>query len=370
MSSDAERLIELATRPLADNAEQQMSAEEELRKAVEARGPGDQEVKDAVESLERSDRSPKRAWWGMGLFVVTLVVSLPLIFHSAKQLDKAMGITRMISVAVPTGATPAAPKRIPNITPAQEQLLYGDESAGNTAARWKPLWDSAPDDPVYLAKYAGAWYRQYGNLSPEILDAAERIDPENGWFLAMAASANVEKAVVRGKLSTKEAKEGKAVPHTVRDEALLEETLALLHRAAQKPRSTAYQAELLRRQIALIPPRTDWVSQIPRVYVAASELSSGIPLRKLPDALAAGAEQRAAKGDADGYRGIIRDWHALSEHFLEGGDSIVDLLVGKVTMQFPAANFRDAARTLGLEKEARHFTDLDERMRKEKADRE
>lgn len=370
MNPEAERLIDLATRPLADNAELRLTAETELRKSVERHAAERPEaVKEAVESLERADGRPNRGRWRIALYLVTLLVSLPLVFHTARQLARAVGIARLVSSIAPTGSA-AAPPKVGNLSPAQQLLLYGDEKAGNSADRWKPLWDREPGDPVYLAVYAGAYFRQHGNLSPEILAAAERIDPDNGWFLAMQASAYAERAVVREKRSTKETKEGKAAVMTVRDEKLLEDALVTLHQAAEKPRVSSYQAEFLRRQILLLPPRKDWVSQIPLLIHAASMDEPGIPLRKLPDVLAAGAGQSAVRGDADGFRRIVGDWHAFVKSSATGGETMIELLIAKATISSVAPNFRDAARTLGLEEDARYFEDLDGRIRKDREERD
>jgi hypothetical protein len=132
----------------------------------------------------------------------------------------------------------------------------------------------------------------------------------------------------------------------------------------------SYQEELLRERIPLLPPRRDFVSQIPRLVHVGSITSPGIPFRKFPDILAAGAQQCAAKGDVDGFRRIIGDWRALVTNSVRDGDTMIDLLVAKVTMTAPAPNFRDAANALGLDKEARYFADLYERSRLEKEARD
>lgn len=368
MSPDSEHLIELVTRPLADNAELRMSAEEELRKAVEARGPeGDEEVKDAVESLERADQCPRRGWWKKALHVVALVVSLPLIFHTGGQLVRSMGIAKMVSSTRSAGEIVGKNE---HLSPSQQLLLYGDETAANSAERWRLLWDKYPDDPVYLAVYAGAYFEVHDELSPEILEAAGKIDPDNGWFLMMSAAVNADKAVARGKRSTKETKEGKAVVMTIRDEELLEESLAIIHQAAEKPRVSSYHTEFLRRQIPLLPPRKDWVSQVPLLVHAGSMTEPGIPLSKLANVFAAGAGQSAARGDVDGFRRIVRDWHAFVKSSAEGGETLIELLIAKATISSVAPNFRDAARTLGLEEDARYFEDLDQRMRNEREERD
>lgn len=369
MESETERLIDLAIRPLEKNAELQLAVETELRNAVKvhaADSPG--AITEAADSLARADQHPHRRRWRMALYLLTLFVPLPLFTTNAvRPFYHLSGIKSLIS---PTSARVPASWKPPKLSPAQSLLLNGNQQATNEADRWKSLWESDPNNPVYLAVYAGGYFRVHDKLSPEILATAERIDPDNGWFLAMAAAANADDAVKREKRSLKDTKDGKAAVITIRDEKLLKETLARLHQAALKPRLTSHQMDLLRLQLPLLPPRTDWASQIPLITHVASMLSPGIALRKLSDVLAAGAEQCAATGDVAGFHRIMDDWSALVRHSTEGGDTLVDLLVAKATMIFPAANFRDAAGKLGLKAEERYFSNLYERSVQEKKARE
>ncbi|HEX7260880.1 MAG TPA: hypothetical protein VF258_03615, partial [Luteolibacter sp.] len=279
MNPEAKRLIDLATRPLASNAELRLAAEAELRKALEANAANRPEaITEAADSLARADQYPKRGRWKLALYLLTLLISLPLIVHATRQISRAAGVRDLYIPFSPTGSL-ATPPKIQNLNPAQNLLLYGDERAGNGPNRWKPLWESEPDNPAYLAKYAAEYFEENKKLSPEILAAAERIDPDNGWFLALAAAGNANDAVVREKRSSADTKSGKAAVMTVHDEKRLQETLSTLHQVAAKPRFRSYQVDLLRQQIPLFPPRRDFVSHVPLLAHVASMNSPGIPLR-------------------------------------------------------------------------------------------
>lgn len=206
-------------------------------------------------------------------------------------------------------------------------------------------------------------------LSPEIIAAAEKIDPNNGWFQGLVAAGMADGVVSREKQSTKDREEGNAAVMTIHDEARLQKVLTMIHQIAAKPRFTSYQIDLLRQRIPLLPPRRNFVSQFPLLMYVISLKSIGSDFRRLPDALAASVRQCAAKGDVDGFLRIIGDWRALVTHSIKGGGTMIDLLVAKASITGPAPNFRDAARALGLEDEARYFSDLDERARKQKEKR-
>lgn len=364
MNPDAARLIELAIRPLASDAELSLAAKSELGKSIELHA-ADQPtaIAEAADSLARADKHPLRGRWRLLLYLVTLLVSMPLIIHTVRQVAVTSGLVKLISQS---SLNSPASRKITNLDSSQQLLLYGDTKAKNASDRWKPLWESEPGNPMFLAEYAGGSIKDHTYLSPEILTVAERIDPDNGWFLAFSAAANAEAAVKREKRSSKDVKDGKAPVMTILDEKLLDESLVILHQIAVKPRFTSYQIDLLRRRIPLFPPRRDFVSQIPLLTYVASLQSPSISLRKIPDILAAGAQQCAVKGDVEGFIRIIGDWRALVTASCKGGSTLVDLLVVKVTMMGPAANFRDAAQTLGLEEETRYFAKLDEAWRSEK----
>jgi hypothetical protein len=103
---------------------------------------------------------------------------------------------------------------------------------------------------------------------------------------------------------------------------------------------------------------------------ALSQVSGSLPKRKLVDVLAAGAQQCAVTGDVEGFRQITRDWKLLTEACVKDSGNLIDALVAKVMIVAPLKNFRDAARTLGLEAEAVRFAALDDRMQQEKEARE
>jgi hypothetical protein len=167
-----------------------------------------------------------------------------------------------------------------------------------------------------------------------------------------------------------EKKEGKTPVWKIIDEKRLQETLARIHQLAAKPQFTTYQTELLQQRIPLLPPRTDTVRQTARVaYVATQGTAIVVHLQKLSNALAAGAQQCAARQDATGFRQITSDWMRLVQTTARGGETMVELLVARAFFTNPLANFRDAAQALGLDEETRRFADLHQRVQADKETR-
>jgi hypothetical protein len=366
---DEERLIDLATRPLADNAELRLAAEEELRKSLEAHAadrPG--AVTEAADSLARADRHPKRGRWRIALVVIVTIVFVPLLVHTVWQLRKFSAT----SALVPWFAKPQPLERnFPHLTAQQKLLLFGDVTKSDETGKWKPLWDSAPENPAYLARYAFAYFQDHHRaLSPEIQATAARVDPDNAWFPALVAAGIADRAVTKEPKSSKPGKLNKTAPvWKIDDEKRLNNALAAIHQFSGMPRFTGYQNDLLRQRIPLFPPRTDFISQIPPMLYISSQAEMGIQFQKLYGVLAAGAQQCAAKGDAEGFHQIIGDWKSMVHALAKGGDTVIDVLIARSVFAFPLANFRDAAGTLGLEEDARQFEEMDDRWQQDWEDR-
>ncbi len=369
MDSNIARFIDLATRPLENNAELQLSAEAELRKSIEAHAsdrPG--ALAESIESLETADRHPlrKRGW--LVLVAVTAVIALPLLVHTILQLKEFSNVRSLVTMS---GFPEFEKPKTLGLTPQQKLLLLGASGMSNEADKWKPLWDSAPDNPAYLAEYASAYFREHKKLSPEILAAAEKLDPENAWFPALAASGIAEGAVTKERTPSSSAKTPPKTPvWKINDGKRLEEALAAIHQFSGKTKFTAYQNELLKQRIPLFPPRRDFISQIPPMVYVASMPTTSVGSRKLCDVLAAGAQQCAVNGDAAGYRQIVNDWQELVPLIARDGNTLIDGLIARVFFTGPLQNFRDAARALGLEKEAQHFAEMHDRSLAEKEGRE
>jgi hypothetical protein len=296
-----------------------------------------------------------------------LVISVPVLVHTARQ---TMRVGRSVpGLNLPFGdpfESDTASGLGHDFTARERLLLFGNESASGSADRWKGLWDSEPDNPAFLAQYAAAYYSDFKNLSPEILEAATRIDPNNGWFIALSAGANAEVSVTKNKQTEQERKDLKAAVWKINDAEKLNAALALIHQAALKPEFNSHETELLGLRIPLLPKRTDFASQIPPVAYLASQSSSVIHLRKLIDALSAGAQECAARNDVAGFRQIVGDWQVLCHNVTDHGTTLVDLLVARVFYFGPAENFRDAAMSLGLDPDAARFTRLCELKKADK----
>ncbi|MEI6176238.1 MAG: hypothetical protein WCS43_05045 [Verrucomicrobiota bacterium] len=364
MTPDTERLIELASRPLADNAELQLASVAILQERLAEHAPSSDTVAEAIDALEQADRNPRRRHWRTGLYLAAFAAALAAtIFSALPAYQAAKSVNGNIGV---DDSSNSIERHTASLSPEQMLLMFGKEGAANEAGRWKPLWDSAPENPAFLAQYAAAYAFENGKFSPEILDAVERIDPNNGWYPALSAGW-IMKDMVKAKPQTaNEKKENKPKVWEINDKAKLGEALRLIHQAAEKPEFSSYESARLKQRISLLPPRTDWVSQFPPACYVASQHHFSFHLRNIAEALSAGAQECAANKDIEGFRRIVGDWQKLSTAMTRNGGTIVDLLVARACITTPLKNFSETAHGLGLEEEATRFVKLDETFLTEK----
>jgi hypothetical protein len=357
MPDAAERFIAAATATLGDNPEVQVAARQELEGALV---PGDPAAwADDVRQLEDLAHPRKIARWRTILFIATAAVSLVSVALIAKSLASYRQSTRYLS-SLGTGDETLDTRSLSRgLTADQKLLLLGDTSETLPSDRFKGLWNSDPTNPAYFAEYSIHSWFDHQRLPQGFLAAAERLDPDNAWFVMFAAGTVAENAVERSPLSMKERK-SKVLPKlTVRDQKRSAEALALFQKATSLPRFESYQVELLKQRIPLLPRRTDFASQaIPMGYVAGLP-SGNLKLRNVLSVVEAEAERMTSEGDAAGFSSLMNGWRKVLESGLQGSDrTLVDILVFKSLLTAPARRFQSCAERLALPEEASRWKDI------------
>lgn len=356
MTTDQEILVELATRPLAGQ-EDERAAAQEVRASIEESGVSDAEVAEAVASFERADRRGIVRHWKIVLYAVVAVLVVVGVVENLRMRSSLAVISGMGSM----NSTEPAPKvtRPTRFSADELLLLYGRDGVVSEAERWKPLWESDPQNPAYFAEYVGGVYQDTDTVPDELLEKAAEIDPENGWYAAMKAGSLLKDNIERGKQTGEEKEALKALDFTVIDEEKFSQALVLLHEAARKPKYDSYQGEMMRKRLTVMGRSTEWFGYIAQLAYVAGESSPGLMgTRYFSQALAVEARRCAEKGDRDGCLRAFAAGEKMTRNLLDDGYTLVDLLVAKVVLTEPAAHFRDAALMLGLEEEAKRFAEL------------
>ncbi len=354
MDPATDRFIELATRPLAVNAELHQSATEELRARLAESHAAAAEIQEAANQLEASDRHPRRHWWRTALYLTTLLVSLPVIVHTHLQARKLASVRNFISPGSPSSILDQSKV----LSPRQKLILHGDTNAKDESDRWKALWESDAENPAYLLEYAMAYQRKRDSLSSQILETAARIDPENAWYPVIQAAGMAKRAVKKQTPGYYERQRGGKPTFTVIDEEAFKGALDLLHQATTRTRLSAAQTQLLKERIDLLPERNDFASQMPRIVYLSALNYGTLDLRYLADAFSVQAGRLAEANDTAGFHQLLDDWKWLASSTAKGGGQLIDLLVAKAVFTIPLEPFQKAALSLGLTEEAGKFEAL------------
>lgn len=238
-------------------------------------------------------------------------------------------------------------------------LLVADRKKAPEAA--KQLWDLEPTNAALFANYAACYFGEGDRLPPDFMETAERLDPDNGWFPALAAAAFAQGSVKGESVAT--AGKGTRDPKlwTILDPAKLEQSIGFLHRAVSLPKYESYQVALEKRRLASLPPATDVRSALMDASCCTeARPSSNYEILELAKVIAAKSQMIASSGDQDGFRSLLKDWVSLSKAMMSQKDlGIMDLLVQRAFVSMPVRNLKATAEDLALAEESRCLDKVD-----------
>lgn len=250
------RLIDTAVRPLADNAELQLAAVALLEEAV---GKPVGNADEVIARWEEVDANKTRPWMKWGFIAVLVALSAWAWTVAARE-----GITcwRLSQVSDAYRYMPddyaADLQNLENCIPwelgrRERLLLFGDTSKDSLTEGMKGLWDSEPENPAFFMEYVLAHWMDHRCPPTGFLETARRLDPQNSWPTYFAAAANFSSAVKAEQQSSADRDAWIPSKWVVRDQAKLDELLALIHQAAAQPEFDTYQVGMLRLRMPLVP---------------------------------------------------------------------------------------------------------------------
>lgn len=260
MIEPGNKLLEVAVRPLADNAEMQLAAVGLLERSADQSQAG---VDAAISRWEAVDVARQRPAWKW-LFVAVLIGLSAWAWTVAGK--EALAYWRLQEVSVihrydNDPDYPAAVKMLDQCLPGkltqhERWLFLGDPSQSTRVEAMKALWDSAPDDPAFYMEYVFSVNGNSRRGGPvDFLETARRLDPGNSWpfYTAGALNMNIRKVVELVRLTPAE-REAKVVPSwKILDQVKLDECISLFHEASQQPGFDTYQTGLMKMRKGLIP---------------------------------------------------------------------------------------------------------------------
>lgn len=365
MTDSKSRFIEAAVRPLSGNAEQQAAAARFLETDLDGNGSGHEQ---ATRRWDALDARHGRPVWRIALFTVLLGVSAIVLAKSFSELEQLRTISKSISAmgvgtVGPGGGPVSLGKK--SLTPDERLILSGDETQSSKAGKAKGIWDRHPDRPAYFAQYAAAFLAENGKLPDGFLETARRIDPENAWFLYLAASVEAGDCVKKKARSAEAKAAGEAPEWEILDAGSLGRAMRLFHEARDLKSCEAYKSHLMREKIPLLAQGNKIELFGAVAYVAGMTASDLISTRKLGDAVAAQAGLFGLEKDTAGFRELMADSEAYSQKILstEPG-TLVEALMYRVNIVAICQGLGGGAKAMGLQPEAEHYRAAHDRMKK------
>ncbi len=374
MPDPAERFIDAVVMPLDDNAELQIAARQQLEESIAAAIPGSGDsLENAAEILEERDRSKFRRHWKAWLAMLTGAISAVMLGFTAVSVVRMWPCYHMLASALNLIPYPAKNPQMDDaslaghLNPQQRLLLLGDTTKTTRTERLKGLWDSEPDNPAYYADYALAHLSERHTLPPDFLETGRKLDPDNGWFIVIAAGDDANLAIDFGGKPASATPGGVKVK-PIKDAAKRDEALALIREASAKPRFESYQSGLLEKRIPLLPHATDTVDQcVPMGYLAELSITN-LQMRSLGDLVAIQAADLAKAGDREGFQESLREWRRLTEIVINKSRyaTLVEVQLDLSMIRTPLKAQQQAATDLGLPDEAARLKALDGRFESRK----
>ena len=256
MIPETHPLIETATEPLEDNAEQRLVATAMLREIAKPDHPD----AEAVVSRWRLFDSRKHPYLWIGVLYVLAGASL---LFSTGLVKKITEIYQDIDAVASFDQVQASGNH-EGLTD-EEMLLLGDPSLSKLE-QTEALLRSDPEAPAFYSEYAYEYARGNGTLPPDYLDKAARLDPENAFFRYIAAGRLGEEAIEKiavpygGASKTERIRDGmelRPIPDEIKwkvvDAVAFEEAMDLISEAATLGNFDSYETMMLGERLKLFP---------------------------------------------------------------------------------------------------------------------
>ena len=363
MTDPAERFIEAAVRPLADNAELQVMAAQELRTVIQSRpeGASGDSFDQAAENLERA--RPKSRWKIALYATAALAVILAAIPLARDYMRLRLASYALFSMDDSGAAAlpglrfgPDVEQKVPGLfgplTDSERLLLFGDPSKTNAM---RLLWKSDPENPALFADYARS-VASKPNFPSDFLQTADRLDPQNAWFRYVAANVEAQGNVTTTQPPLHPRKPSPSTPrYRVFNATAQTEALRLFEEASRLPEMKSYYDELVLRRLKILPPGEDVLGRkLTRAYLYMV-VPRGSTNWDLTKAIAARAEELAIAGDREGFVKLMEQWEIFVRRSVESD--------GRLNLrELPA--FTRAAKMLGLDHQAARYARLEAAVEK------
>lgn len=324
VSEGREKLLEMAVRPLADDAEMRLAAIGLLAASAQVQPEA---AERAVQRWDAHDGKRKFPWLkllfvailtGLSAWTWTVATKEVLVYRQLRQLPWLFSLYNHYSES----AEPFNRILPARLSLRERWLLLGDFTRNTRGDAMKALWEQEPDDPALFMEYViyEGFSRRKGT-ELEFLETARRLDPDNAWPTYVAGAMKMRNSIKLIQSTSTGATTPKVREWNILDAAKLDEGIHLFHEACLQPGLDTYQPRLIELRGKLLPVEDhlgyltavrmgwpgEWTGPSPR-----GELAAFLP------AMAAKSQLQVAAGDRAGFVSMMADFEILNRRWVDG----------------------------------------------------
>jgi hypothetical protein len=365
-------LIEAAVRPLHANAEQRLAAAAFLQAIRDPEALGGDRMISRWNAVDVGKRKPSWRW----VWVIVLVTLFILVWGGIERVHvfgRWGGWSDRWGDSYENRVESICKRVASRMTPEQRVQLFGDDSNVDLFVASKVLWEMHPDEPSRFAQYVHFYMQQHNQLPEGFLETARRIDPDNAWFIYLAAVMESKDSVSRiprnPRPSRKVGGQRKLdpMPWSIQDTARHTRSLELIHEAgAMSGFRTYHEANL--GEVISVMPMNDLSQYLDSAGFLGQMASSGtLQLRSLRPSLSAAVWQAGENGDLEQYTKAKDDWLRLIRHLEKTPvTTVLDELAVQIVVSDLSKDLVHAAAKLGMNDESEYWKSIDETRRTER----
>jgi hypothetical protein len=349
MTDPTESFHAAILRPLEGDRELHAAGKRLLEERRDQTSDDPEALEASVNQLAKHDRSAFRRHWQLALNLTVILALVGALVAAAFHGRSLMHTAQLVGVpGMSTRSSASDPlEALGNLSPADKLLLFGDTTQSSPSLRWKALWDSNPGRVDFFIEYALAYLEEHHDLPPDFLETGKRLDPENGWFAAIAAAIRADQATDRIERTFAEKKAETPLRYRVIDSEKLNEALTLLESAASLPRFETHQRKLIAQRIRLLPPKTGVLDQAPTLAYMMGNKHAKRPLIHLPGVLYGKGQRLSELQDREAHAKLVQTWDSFARRLAQSEDvDVVDGLIKLTTLRGGYAALASSAQTL------------------------
>jgi hypothetical protein len=352
-------LTEAATRHLRENPEHRVAAAGFL---ATLRQPCDPMADKMIARWDEIDAHKPNKWWlrlavMSGCLIVLLLIPKDAgrIKRMAPQVGDMVGIDMSAADFIRDGLAGLS-GRLPE---KERFLLFGSADPSDVVGGRKSLWESDPQNPALYSWYVLSHLEDHDELPDGFLETARRIDPENSFFIYLAAAIEGKGAVEKAQRKHRKVA-GKEVAEPEVWNILKPENharaLELIREAERLPRFDSYQAHNLGRIVGHLPAESVDECLISSAYLSMMPTSGKFRMRNLVDTIGASAWKAGTAGDANAYANSRESGERLLRLMMrDEACTVLDGLIEHVAASGLAASFALPPAMIGPDEETKRW---------------